>query len=151
MTIMTLSKNLLAGLGGALALNLLHESLKRLDGDMPRIDKLGEEAVQKTLEKVGAPVPDHDNLYLATLGADLVSNALYYSAIGVGNPKHIWAKAIGLGLTAGAGAVALPEQMGLDATPVNKTTQTRSLTVGYYLFGALMTAALLKAMEPTRA
>jgi len=143
---MTATKNLLAGLGGAIALNLLHESLKRLNGDMPRIDKLGEEALQKALDKIGLPAPEGNNLYLATLGADVVSNALYYSAIGVGDPKHLWARAIGLGITAGTGAVTLPEEMGLDATPVVKTTMTKSLTIGYYLFGALVTAGILKAM-----
>jgi hypothetical protein len=44
---MTTARNLIAGLGGAIALNILHESLKRKSPDAPRIDKLGEEAVQK--------------------------------------------------------------------------------------------------------
>lgn len=40
--------NYLAGLGGAIALNVLHESVKRKDSEMPRVDLLGEEALQKT-------------------------------------------------------------------------------------------------------
>lgn len=145
---MTIAKNLLAGLGGAIALNILHESLKKSDEDMPRVDKLGEEALQKGLVELGAsPIENKDNLYAATLGADLLSNALYYSAIGVGNPKHMWAKAFALGLTGGAGAVALPDVLGLDPEPVAKTTKTKTLTVGYYLFGALVTGCLLKIME----
>lgn len=145
---MTTSKNLLAGLGGALALNLLHELLKRTDKNMPRIDKLGEEALQKGVVAAGGePIKDKDNLYAATLGADLLSNALYFSAIGVGGTKHVWTKAITLGLTAGGGAVAVPELVGLDAKPVAKTDTTKSLTVGYYLFGALVTGLLVKFLD----
>lgn len=145
---MTAAKNLLAGLGGALALNLLHELLKKKDKDMPRIDKLGEEAVQKGLSVAGAtPIKDADSLYAATLGADLLSNTLYYSAIGAGDPKYMWAKAFALGITGGTGAVTLPGLSGLDPEPVTKTAGTKTLTVGYYLFGALVTGCILKALE----
>jgi hypothetical protein len=139
-------KSLLAGLGGAIALNVLHESLKKKGRNMPRIDKLGEEAVQKSLRQTtGEKIGSHENLYAATLGADLVSNALYFSAIGAGGPKYIWFKALTLGLTAGTGAITLPGKVGLNPKPVAKTAKTKSLTVGYYLFGALVTAAILDA------
>lgn len=76
----------------------------------------------------------------------MLSNALYFSAIGLGGPKHIWTKAVTLGLTAGGGAIALPGMMGLNPEPVNKSNTTKSLTAGYYLFGALVTAGILKMM-----
>lgn len=139
--------NLLAGLGGAIALNILHESLKRIDGEMPRIDKLGEEALQKGLSKAGTEIDNDDNLYRATLGADILSNALYYSTIGVGSAKSVWPKAIFLGTSAGIGALTLPEHLGLDDKPVTKTTRTKALTVGYYLFGALVTGGILTLMN----
>lgn len=135
-----------AGLGGAIALNLLHEALKHKKGT-PRIDLVGEEAIQKTLKPIDAEIENEDNLYAATLGADLVSNAMYYSSIGIGGSKNLWTRAITIGLTAGVGAVTLPEPMGLDEEPVAGTTQKKAMTVGYYLFGALVTAALLKAMK----
>ena len=145
---MTTTRNIIAGLGGALALNLLHEVLRRKDKDAPRLDLVGEEALQKGLEAAGEPkIEDKQNLFAATLGADLVSNALYFSMIGVGNPKNAWSKAIGLGLTGGTGAVTLPKFLGLNPTPVAKTTKTKSMTVGYYLFGALVTAGILKFMD----
>jgi hypothetical protein len=143
---MSTLKNLLAGLGGAVALNILHESLKRA-GDMPRIDLVGEEALQKGLRHFGTEIKDDDALYGATLGADLVSNALYYSAIGAGSRKHIWGRAVVLGLSAGIGAVALPEHMGLNAKPVAHNKKVKALTIGYYLAGALVTAALAKKLE----
>ncbi|HEX8269398.1 MAG TPA: hypothetical protein VF581_05860 [Flavobacterium sp.] len=144
---MKVAKNLLAGLGGAIALNLLHETLKKTDRKMPRIDLLGEEALQKGIELAGGEkIHDPKTLYVATLGADVLSNALYYSAIGAGSEKNIWFKAIALGLTAGAGAITLPPLIGLNPAPVTKTTGTKELTVGYYLFGALVTAAILHTM-----
>jgi len=141
---MSTTKNLLAGLGGAIALNILHETLKRFN-DTPRIDILGEEALQKGIEYAGGGHIPKEELYAPTLGADLVSNALYYSMIGAGNEKHVWSKAIALGLAAGTGAVTLPDSMGLNSKPVAKNTKTTAMTVGYYLFGAIVTACILKA------
>lgn len=141
------AKNLIAGLGGAIALNILHESLKKSGKNMPRIDKLGEEALQKGLRYAGSEINDESKLYGATLGADLISNALYFSLIGAGDKKHIWPKAIALGLAAGSGAITLPEPLGLDAKPVAKNTKVKTLTVGYYLFGALVTGCILKAIK----
>jgi hypothetical protein len=145
---MTTARNLIAGLGGAIALNILHESLKRKSPDAPRIDKLGEEAVQKGLEAAGEEkIQNKDNLFATALGADLISNALYFSMIGVGSPKSTWSKALGLGFTAGTGAVTLPKALGLNPAPVAKNATTKSMTVGYYLFGALVTAGILKFMD----
>ena len=147
MTVMSTLKNLLAGLGGAVALNILHESLKKTSNDMPRIDLLGEEALQKSLNQFGAAIKDPDTLYAATLGGDLISNSVYYSLIGMGNPKNIWSKAVVLGLAAGIGAVTLPKPLELNPQPVAKNTQVKVLTVGYYLFGALVTAGIISMQE----
>jgi len=143
-TIMSTVKNLLAGLGGAIALNILHETLKKFSDDTPRIDILGEEALQKGIEYAGGKHIPKNELYAPTLGADLLSNTLYYSMIGAGNSKHVWPKAIALGLAAGSGAIALPEPMGLNPEPVDKNMKVRAMTVGYYLFGALVTACILE-------
>jgi len=144
---MSTAKNLLAGLGGAIALNLLHETLKKFRNNTPRIDILGEEALQKGIEYAGGGHISKDKLYAPTLGADLISNALYYSMIGAGKPKHVWAKAVALGLAAGTGAIALPEPMGLNPKPVAKNAEISAQTVGFYVFGALVTACILKATQ----
>ena len=145
---MTTARNIIAGLGGAIALNLLHQAFAKTDKDAPRLDLVGEEAVQKGLEAVGeTPIKDEKNLFATALGADLISNALYFSMIGVGNNKNAWSKALGLGLTAGTGAVTLPKMLGLNPTPITKTNKTKSMTVGYYLAGALVTAGILKFMD----
>lgn len=110
---------------------------------MPRVDLLGEEALQKTLNHFGTEITRENNLYAATLAGDLVSNAAYYSLIGCGKPKHVWTKAIALGVAAGVGAIVLPKPLGLDPAPVNRTRKTKVLTIAYYLTGALVTAAIL--------
>ena len=139
-------KNLVAGLGGAIALNLLHESLKHKDDDMPRVDLLGEEALEKGLEYVGAEIQGEDNLYKATLAGDIISNAMYYSMIGKGGVNNIWPRAVAIGVAAGVGAITLPEPLGLDDEPVTRTNKTKALTVSYYLAGALVTAGLIKLL-----
>jgi len=144
---MSLGKCLLAGLGGAVALNIIHESLKRAGDGMPRVDLLGEEALQKSLVCVGAnPIEDESTLYKATLAADVVSNAVYYSLIGLGSKKYVWQRAIGLGIAAGIGALALPKPMGLNPEPVTKTRKAAGLTVAYYLAGALVTGLMVKLL-----
>lgn len=144
---MNRGKNLLAGLGGAIALNILHEALRRKYKDMPRVDKVGEEALQKTLAHFGTHIDDENVLYGATLAGDIISNGLYYSAIGAGDPKYIWPRAISIGLAAGVGAVTLPEPMGLDDKPVTRTPKIKALTVGYYLAGALVTGCIVSVLN----
>lgn len=140
-------KNLIAGLAGAVALNILHETLKKQDANMPRVDLLGENALQKTLGYFGTRIENKDNLYKATLAGDVVGNALYYSLIGSSNAKYIWPKVVFMGLSAGIGAITLPEPMGLDETPVAKNDQVKVLTVAYYLFGAIVTGTVLQLMK----
>lgn len=143
---MGMIKNLTAGLIGSLALNALHEYLRKNETNVPKINLLGEEALNKMLIGAGqAPIINEDKLYNATLKADLISNTMYYSLIG-GKSKYIWPKAILYGLSAGIGAIKLPEPLGLDPAPVNKTTQMKALTIGYYLFGALVTGLVLKTL-----
>lgn len=139
-------KNITAGFIGSVALNVLHETLRKNATNVPKINVLGEQALNRTLDKFGTPIADPDELHSATLKADLAANTMYYSLIG-GNKNWIWPKAILLGLSAGIGALKLPEPMGLDPEPVTRTTQTKALTVGYYLFGALVTGLVLKTLS----
>lgn len=135
---------MIAGFAGAIALNLLHESLRKEKSDVPRIDLLGEEALQKTLRHFGTSIDQKKDLYKATLAGDVISNTFYYSLIGAGSRKYLWPKAIFFGLSAGIAALKLPEPMGLNAEPVTKSDQIKVLTVGYYVFGAIITALALE-------
>lgn len=140
-------KNLLAGFGGAIALNVIHESLRHLSDDTPRIDLLGEEALQKGLKKFATPIKDKNLLYAATVTGDLISNTMYFSLIGTGNSDKIWHRAVTMGLAAGAGAVVLPKHMGLNPKPVTQNNKIKALTVAYYLTGALVTAGILHSLK----
>jgi len=142
--------NVLAGLGGAVMLTILNESLKHVNGDMPRIELVGEEAVQKTAAYFGIEVNDEKTLYGASLIGDLVSNTAYFSMIG-GEGKELWIKAASAGILAGIGAVNLPSKLGLDDEPVAKKVTTQAWTVGYYLIGALTTAVLVNVLSKAQA
>ncbi len=139
--------NIAGGLAGAVALNILHESIKHLDHNAPRVDLVGEEALTKIAKGVGVQPLQGNALYAATLAGDILSNALYYSLIGMGKKKHLLLRGAGYGLVAGAGALTLTKPMGLSDAPVTRTDKTKILTVAWYLFGGLVTALTIKELR----
>ncbi len=144
---MKVIKAILAGFAGAAALNILHETVRRFDTDAPRIDLVGEEALSRSLNSLNLEIPKGNNLYLATLAADFISNGIYYSAIGFSGEKNIYLKGVLAGLTAGFGAIELPDKIGLSDKPVTKTQKTKVLTVAWYLIGGLVTAAVFHRLK----
>jgi hypothetical protein len=135
------------GLAGAATITLLHESIKRVVPEAPRMDRLGMQAISKGLKKTGNKVPNEDALFAITMAGDLISNALYYSAAGIGSEKNIWIRSSVLGLAAGLGAVLLPKHLGLDERNSNRTVATQVMTVGLYVTGALVTTAVIKLLN----
>ena len=131
---------LAAGFGGAVALNILHETVRKNFDNVPEVNKVGEEALVKTLNKVDVTLNGKDEKYLATLAGDIVSNGIYYAATAAKMPLLS-------GLAAGVGAVTLPSKMGLDDTPVAGTTQKKVMTISYYVVGALVTAGIYKLLK----
>jgi hypothetical protein len=129
----TMYKKILAGLGGAVALSLLHEAIRKNFDNVPEINKVGEEALEKVLDKVDMRVSNHEQLYAATLAGDVIGNGMYYAATATTEFN------ITSGLLMGMGAVVLPEKMGLDDEPVAENNQKKIMTVVYYLFGAVVT------------
>jgi hypothetical protein len=138
---------LAGGLAGAATITLLHESIKRVVPAAPRMDRLGMQAISKSLKKAGKKVPREDALFTITMAGDLLSNALYYSAAGIGSEKNIWIRSTVFGLAAGLGAVLLPEPLGLNKKYSNKTVATQLMTVGLYVTGALVTTAVIKLLN----
>lgn len=141
---MEVSKALVSGLAGAVALTIAHETLRRLVPEAPRMDVLGMRAISKTMKKAGAQPPKGSALRTWAMVADVVSNSLYYSLAGAG--KHAWLNGSLLGASAGAGAVLLPGPMGLGSDPSNRTNSTRAMTVGLYLLGGLVAAGVGSAL-----
>jgi len=140
-------KNIIGGLAGALALNILHETVKRFDHDAPQINLVGEEAISKSMEAAGLQPPTGDSLFLTALAGDLVSNALYYSLIGTGKKENIVLRGAGYGLGAGLGALFLTEPLGLSDAPVTKTDKTKVLTVTWYVLGGVVAALVIKSLR----
>jgi len=137
---------MLGGLAGAIVLNVVHQFAKKVDKDAPQIDKIGEEALSKSIKSVGYDPPKGDKLFLATLVSDVITNATYYSLIGKGKKKNLLLRGIVYGAVAGMGALQLPKPMGLDDQPVNKTNKTKAMTIGWYILGGIATAMTLKLL-----
>jgi hypothetical protein len=144
---MKLLKSIVAGFAGAVALNILHETARRLDTGAPRIDLLGEEAVEHSADALHFETPTGAKLYNITLAGDVISNTAYYTMIGLGGSKSIALRAVTMGLSAGIGALKLPEPMGLNSNPVSDTDKKQLMTVGYYIFGALVSAGIYRALS----
>lgn len=136
----TLLPALGSGLIGAVALTLLHETARQFIPNAPRADMLGMRAIKKVMEKADAEPPADDELHDWALGGDIVSNALYYSLIGLAKPKNAVLTGAALGLAAGVGGVTLPGPMGLGTAPTRRTEATAVMTVAWYLLGGLVTA-----------
>lgn len=108
------------------------------------MDVLGMRAISKTMKKAGAQPPAGSALRAWAMVADVVSNSMYYSLAGAG--KDAWLRGSLLGAGAGAGAVLLPGPMGLGTDPSNRTNGTRAMTVGLYLLGGMVAAAVGSAL-----
>ncbi|MCF0050487.1 hypothetical protein MUK70_05600 [Dyadobacter chenwenxiniae] len=137
-------RSLAGGLAGAIVLNIIHEAAKRFSDKAPRIDKVGEEALTKSLHAVGASAPTGNALFGTTLAADLASNAMYYAMIGKGSKETLMLRGAGYGLFAGLGAIGLTQKLGLSDKPVTKTTETKVMTVAWYLLGGLAAAFVMQ-------
>ncbi|MBA2746592.1 MAG: hypothetical protein H0U44_10235 [Flavisolibacter sp.] len=135
------------GVAGAAALTLIHESIKRAIPGAPRMDLLGMNALSKGLKVLGAKTPDERKLYGLSLTGDIISNSLFYSFAGIGNKENALARGAGLGLLAGLGAVLLPKPFGLPEGPSARTTETKLLTIGLYVAGGLVAAAVMKWLD----
>lgn len=134
------------GVAGACTVTLLHESIKKIIPQAPRMDLLGMNAISKGLKAAGIRTPVGATLYTMALAGDLLSNSIYYSLAGIGSEKNVWLKSSALGLAAGLSAVFLPAPLGLNEKYSNRTNQTKLMTVGLYVAGALVTTAIMKLL-----
>src|SRR5437868_15377848 len=110
-----------SGLAGAITLSLIHESVKRIVPEAPRLDLLGMNAVSKGLKASGIKPPSQAALFTWALAGDLISNSIYYSLADVGKGGKTWKKSALLGLAAGIGAVTLSGPLGLKEKYTGKT------------------------------
>ncbi len=141
---MKILESLAGGLASACIVTLVHESLRRVVPDAPRMDILGMRAISKLMHKAGATPPDDKTLHDWAMVGDIISNGLYYSLAGAN--KNAWLRGTVLGALAGVGAVTLPGPLGLGEGPSNRTPQTQAMAVGLYLMGGLAAAAIARSI-----
>ena len=140
---------LAAGFAGSLALNVLHETVRRLrPTDAPRMDVLGLRGLRKILGLAHAPQPDENTAYALTMAGDLAVNSLYYSLVGSG--KNAVARGLLLGAAAGVGGVLLPGPLGLGTAPSARTPQTQAMTLAWYTVGGLVAGAVARELRRSR-
>lgn len=133
---------MVGGLGGAAALTVVHESVRRWRHDAPRSDVLGMQVIERGMRAASLRPPRGQALYGVAMAGDLASNAAYYSLVGRSYPR-----AVMLGLAAGLGAVLLPGPLGLERRATRRTGATIAMTIGWYLLGAVVAAAVNRRMS----
>ena len=141
------STALVGGLSGATALTLIHETVRRLDPQAPRMDLLGMQSLSRLLKGIGSEQPERSKLYELTLLGDLVGNAIFYSLAAAGRKKGIIPRGILMGLGAGIGAVLLPRPLGLNSSYSGRTSRTKTETMLLYLIGGLVASTFMRLSQ----
>lgn len=144
---MKVSAAVAGGFAGTLTVASLHEALRRVSPDAPRMDILDMDLIRKGLKTIHKDTPEESELQRWAVGGELVADTAYYSLAGMGGKKAVWIRGALLGLAAGITAVVLPKPLGLPADPSNKTLGTQLMTVGLYLMGGLVAAAVSQLVE----
>lgn len=129
----------MAGFGGAIALSVLDKYVRKNFDEVPEFNEMGEQVIDKSLEVVNLQVKDPDKLYNATVAGDVFTNGIYYAL----TPFKMSTLVGALG---GLGAIVLPKKLGLDNEPIAGTDKKKMITVGYYVFGALVAAGIYKVL-----
>jgi hypothetical protein len=144
---MKVSAGLAGGLAGTITVASLHEALKRVTPDAPRMDILDMELVRKGLQIMHKEVPGENELQRWAVGGELFCDTAYYGLTAMGGKKGVWFRGALLGLVAGITAVVLPKPLGLPEEPSNKTQGTQLMTIGLYFIGGLVAAAITQLVD----
>jgi len=139
---MTILKNLISAFAGSVALNVIHEVARKTCDDVPQINRVAEEAIQKSFSSTGLKEPKGKELYRYALTGDIVANTAYFTGVAGKTNKGTLVKGLLMGATAGFGALTLTSPMGLDDAPINRSRKTQVLTVLYYIAGGLVSAGV---------
>lgn len=145
--IMKVAATVAGGLAGTLTVASLHEALRRITPNAPRMDILDMELIKKGLKSINKKLPSSGKLQRWAVSGELVGDTAYYGLAGVGGRNGVWIRGALLGLIAGVSAVVLPKPLGLPSSPSNKTVGTQLMTVGLYLVGGLVAAAVTQLVD----
>ena len=144
---MKVSAALAGGLAGTVTVASIHEALRRITPDAPRMDILDMELIRKGLKSMNKEVPGEDKLQRWAVGGELFCDTAYYGLVATGSKKGVWLRGALLGLVAGVTAVILPRPLGLPEEPSNKTVGTQLMTIGLYLMGGLVAATITQLVD----
>lgn len=131
-------KSLGSGIAGSLVLTGIHETMKRVIPNAPRMDHLGMQVLKKIKQSAGIEGTDDETLYKESMIGDLALNTAFYSMVGTG--KNAWWRGLALGASAGIAAVFLPKWMELDEDASSKSNATAAMTIGLYSIAGLAAA-----------
>lgn len=137
---------LAGGLAGALSVTVMQELLKRIDPSAPRRDLLVKQAAFKIADKTGNGNAHARTVNNMSIAGDIISNTLYFSLTSAAGKRAIPLGSI-LGLSMGAGAVSLPSKLGLNSYFTAGTRKRKLLTMGMYLVGGLVAAAVSRCLN----
>jgi hypothetical protein len=98
---MKVSAGLAGGLAGTLTVASIHEALRRVSSDAPRMDILDVELIRKGLKSINKEVPGEETLQRWAVAGELFCDTAYYSLVAVGSKKNVWLRGAFLGLIAG--------------------------------------------------
>jgi hypothetical protein len=143
---MKVMSSMAGGLAGALSVTMMQELLKRVDPSAPRLDLLRKQAAFKIADKVGNGTVDARKVNGMGLAGDIISNTLYFSLTAAGGKRAIPIGSL-LGLGMGAGAITLPSKLGLNAYFSGGTRKRKLMTMGMYLIGGLVAAAVCRCFN----
>lgn len=143
-----MATSLASGLAGAVALTAIHETVRRMTPDAPRMDIYGRRALARGMESVGMAPPSAPAMQGIALAGDLLSNGLYYALVGARRRKSSLMRGAALGVLAGVGAVVLPPVLGLGKWPSNATRRTQWMTIGWYTAGGIAAAVVNHVLAP---
>jgi hypothetical protein len=144
---MKISSAVAGGLAGTITVASLHEALRRVTPNAPRMDLLDMELIRKGLKSLNKKELAEDQLQRWAVGGELLCDTAYYGLAGIGGKKGAWLRGSLLGLVAGVAAIVLPKSFGLPEEPSNKTLGTQLMTIGLYLAGGLVAAAVTQLVD----
>jgi hypothetical protein len=146
-----LGASLVAGLAGAVAVNVLHESIRKAKGgnpspaDAPRLDRLGQDALAGGMRSIGLrPPAAGPKRYWTALAGDIATNAVLYAL--TTSRRNPLTGGGASGLLAGTMGLLLPRLVGLNHH-AGTTKKARAMTFTDYAVGGLVSGAVLKALS----
>lgn len=140
------ANSIIAGVAGATALTAVHQLARHRVPNAPRMDVLGKRAIGRVMDRA-VTEPASADLERLSLVGDVIANSLYYALVGTLSRHSAWHRGAALGFAAGAGALLLPERLGLGRPPHSDSAANQVMTVAWYLIGGLAASSTFEWLD----